>query len=125
LIKRLLLYMFRWQLSTPILAPVVAWFSHSESLFGTKESWIGSAIANVIGSLIFFAFDRFIFTSEKIGTVWHVKDNITCVDCGKIARGYRLVKLKNYDRSKATPEFRCECCSIKKNEAQRKNGVEV
>ena len=117
--------MFRWQLSTPILAPVVAYFSHSSSWFGTKESWIGSAVANGIGASIFFWVDRFIFTSEKLGAVWHVKDNIVCTDCGKIARGYRLVKSKNYDRTKSKPEFRCESCSVIKTDAQRKNGVEV
>jgi len=64
-----LLYLFRWQLSTPILAPVIAFFKHSPSIFGTKEDWIGSAIANLIGGLIFFWVDRFIFTSEKLGPV--------------------------------------------------------
>jgi len=69
MIKRYLLYLFRWQLSTPILAPVIAFFKHSPSIFGTKEDWIGSAIANLIGGLIFFWVDRFIFTSEKLGPV--------------------------------------------------------
>lgn len=124
--KRLGIYMLRWQLSTPILAPVVAYFSHSNSIWGTKESWIGSIVANLIGSLIFFAIDRFIFTSEKLGSIWHVKENIVCVDCGKPSlRGYRLVKSVNYDRTKGASLYRCEDCSIKKANQLKENGVEL
>lgn len=55
------IYLIRWQLSTPILAPIVAIFKHSHSLFGTREDWIAATIANLIGGLIFFWVDRFIF----------------------------------------------------------------
>ncbi|HXX59316.1 MAG TPA: hypothetical protein VEI27_01420 [Dehalococcoidales bacterium] len=125
MIKRYLLYLCRWQLSTPILAPIIAFFKHSPSIFGTKEDWIGSAVANLIGGLIFFWVDRFIFTSEKLGPVWQVKENVKCVECGKIARGYRLVKTEGYDKTKAKPQFRCEECSLAKSEDLRKQGVKV
>lgn len=125
MIRRYLLYLIRWQLSTPILAPVIALFKHSPSLFGTREDWIGAAIANLIGGLIFFWVDRFIFTSEKLGTVWQVHENVACVECGKTARGYRLVKTEGYDRTKSAPQFRCEECSLKKSETLRKKGVRI
>ncbi|MCX6003008.1 MAG: hypothetical protein NTX46_00970 [Chloroflexi bacterium] len=125
MIRRYLLYLIRWQLSTPILAPVIALFKHSPSLFGTREDWIGAAIANLIGGLIFFWVDRFIFTSEKLGTVWQVHENVTCGECGKTARGYRLVKTEGYDKTKSAPQFRCEECSLKKSETLRKKGVRI
>jgi hypothetical protein len=117
--KRYVLYLVRWQLSTPILAPIIALFKHSGSLFGTKEDWIGAIVANFIGGLIFFWVDRFIFTSESIDEVWQVRENIRCADCGKLARGYRLVKARNYDKSKSVPEFRCEVCSAEKEKTRK------
>jgi DNA-directed RNA polymerase subunit RPC12/RpoP len=125
MVRRYLLYLIRWQLSTPILAPVIALFKHSPSLFGTREDWIGAAIANLIGGLIFFWVDRFIFTSEKLGTVWQIHENVACVECGKTARGYRLVKTEGYDKTKSAPQFRCEECSLKKSETLRKKGVRI
>lgn len=123
--KRYFLYLIRWQLSTPILAPVVAYFKDSPSMFGTKEDWIGSTVANLIGGLIFFWVDRFIFTSKELDAQWEVQENIECVDCKKVTRGYRLVKTKNYDRTKHDPEFRCEACSKKKTEELRKRGISI
>lgn len=124
--KRYAFYLIRWQLSTPILAPVVAYFKNSPSIFGTKEDWIGSTVANLIGGLIFFWVDRFIFTSKTLDSQWEVQDNVTCADCGKICRGYRLVKTQNYDRSDhKDPEFRCEECSQKKTEELRKRGINI
>lgn len=125
MIKRYLLYLLRWQLSTPILAPVIAFFKHSSSLFGTSADWIGSAIANLIGGLIFFWVDQFIFNSEKLDTVWQVHENVACSECGKIARGYRLVKTEGYDKTKSTPQFRCEACSMRKSETMRIKGVRI
>jgi hypothetical protein len=122
MIKRYLLYLFRWQCSTPILAPIIAVFSHSP-IWGTRESWIGAIVANLVGGLIFFWIDRFIFTSNKIDTVWDVREEVVCSDCGKSARGYRLVKTKGYDRTKAPPEFRCEVCSAKKAKKLKAQGV--
>ena len=120
--KRYLLYLLRWQLSTPILAPIISLFNKSPSIFGTKDDWIGAIVANLIGGLIFFWVDRFIFNSDKLGPVWNVKDEVKCVDCGKTARGYRLIKTKKYDKTSALPEFRCEACSIKKANELRNQG---
>jgi DNA-directed RNA polymerase subunit RPC12/RpoP len=124
--KRYFFYLVRWQLSTPILAPVIAYFKHSPSVFGTKEDWLGSTVANLIGGLIFFWVDMFIFTSKKFGAEWEVRENIKCADCGKIARGYRLVRKGDYDRTDdKQPEFRCEECSKKKTEELRSRGVNI
>lgn len=124
--KRYLLYLVRWQLSTPLLAPIVAYFKNSPSVFGTREDWIAATIANFIGGLIFFWVDSFIFTSRTLDSSWEVKENVKCADCGKICRGYRLVKTSNYDRTKAkNPEFRCEQHSKKKSTKLRKKGVRI
>ena len=117
MLRRYILYLFRWQLSTPILAGVLILLSSIGNLWGT-------IVANFIGGLVFFWVDMFIFTSDKLGATWQVKENVECVDCGKIARGYRLVKTKNYDRTNAKPQFRCEKCSIKKAEELKGNGIE-
>jgi len=125
IVTKYLLYLLRWQLSTPILAPVVAFFKHSPSIFGTAEDWIGSSVANLIGGLIFFWVDRFIFTSKKLNASWQVKENVKCVDCGKVSRGYRLVQTQGYDRTKAVSQFRCEACSKEKSEQLRRQGVQI
>ncbi|HOD86021.1 MAG TPA: hypothetical protein PKK41_05365 [Methanoculleus sp.] len=115
--KRYGLYLVRWQLSTPILAGVLA-------LLGGLGALTATIIANLIGGLIFFWVDRFIFTSETLATQWEVREEVRCVDCGTVARGYRLVRAKDYDRSgDPAPEFRCEECSKKKSEELRKKGI--
>ncbi len=112
------LYLIRWQLSTPILAGVLA-------LLGSLGALAATIIANLVGGLIFFWFDRFIFTSETLAEQWEVRDDIRCVDCGRVARGYRLVRAKNYDRtSDPAPEFRCEACSKKKSDELKKRGID-
>jgi len=117
--KRYFLYLIRWQLSTPILAVVLIWLV-------TLNQWVATAIANLIGGLIFFWVDKFIFTSQKLASQWEVKENIICTDCKNLKRGYRLVKTKNYDRlSDKNPEFRCEKCSQIKTEKLRKKGIQV
>ena len=124
MIKRYLLYLFRWQLSTPILAPIIALVKGS-SIWGTEKDWVGAAIANLIGGLIFFWVDKIIFTSN-LGSIWHVRENITCVDCGKhVERGYRLVKSINYDSTKKPSKYRCETCSIAKSKVLKNSGVEL
>lgn len=108
--KRYFLYLIRWQLSTPILAVVLIFLV-------SLNSWVATAIANLIGGLIFFWVDSFIFTSQKLNAEWEVKDDIKCFDCGKEARGYRLVKTGKYDKTNDKfPEFRCEACSKIKTE---------
>ncbi|MDD5145352.1 MAG: hypothetical protein PHF44_00665 [Candidatus Pacebacteria bacterium] len=126
LIKKYLAYLIRWQLSTPILAPVIAYFKHSPSLFGTKEDWIGSAVANLIGGLIFFWVDKWIFKSTILAPLWEIKENIKCADCGKLCRGYRVVKAGNYDRMQdVAPQFRCEDCSKRKLEELKQRGIKI
>lgn len=57
--KKYILYLIRWQLSTPILALCVVWLAS----LGT--TW-ASIIANFIGGLIFFWVDKWIFNRNKI-----------------------------------------------------------
>jgi hypothetical protein len=117
--KRYFLYLVRWQLSTPSLAIVLIWLS-------TWNQWAATAVANLIGGLIFFWVDQFIFTSQKLTSQWEVKENIICADCGETKRGYRLVKTKNYDRSNdKNPQFRCEKCSQIKSDKLKQTGVEI
>jgi len=55
--KRFLLYLLRWQLSTPILALVL-------HLLDTNEI-IETIIANLIGGIIFFWIDKLIFKERS------------------------------------------------------------
>ena len=55
--KRYGLYLVRWHLSTPILAGTLL------SRFGGLGALAATVVANLIGGLIFFWVDRFIFTS--------------------------------------------------------------
>jgi hypothetical protein len=113
------LYLLRWQASTPILAGV------SIILFSMGQV-VSAIIANLIGGLIFFWVDRFIFTSQALAAQWEVRENIVCTDCGRISRGYRLVRTDNYDRTEDDkPEFRCEDCSQKKTRELRERGIKV
>jgi hypothetical protein len=117
--KRYALYLIRWQLSTPILAGALYILSATDKLTAT-------IIANLVGGLIFFWVDRFIFTSRALSTQWEIMDFVVCVDCGKEARGYRIVKARGYDKTAdACPEFRCEACSKEKAEELRKRGLTV
>lgn len=117
--KKYFLYLVRWQLSTPILAIALIWLNP----FG---QWPATIAANFIGGLIFFWVDKFIFTSKILEAQWEVKENINCADCGKSARGYRLVKTGNYDMTAdVNPKFRCENCSKAKTRKLRKQGIGV
>ena len=112
--KRYGLYLLRWQLSTPILAGVLFVLSRTDKVTAT-------IIANLLGGLIFFWVDMVIFTSGRLSVQWEVKDTVMCVDCGKEARGYRIIRAKEYDRTEdASPEFRCEECSRKED-----GGIEI
>jgi len=116
--KQYFLYLLRWQLSTPILAVVLTCLASAGKLVATIA-------ANLIGGLIFFWVDKFIFTSRLLQAQWQVQEDVKCCDCGRIARGYRLVKTRNYDRTKSRPEFRCEPCSQKKTEQLRQAGIAI
>jgi len=111
MLRKYILYLVRWQLSTPILALCVVTFAALGATWAT-------VLANSIGGLIFFWVDRWIFNRTGIlrGELWEVRSQIVCADCGRIAdRGYRLVKARNYDRSEdRKPQFRCHECSRRK-----------
>lgn len=55
--KRFLLYLLRWQLSTPILAVVIAYFAY-------LGEWWAAGIANLVGAIIFYNVDKFIFKQK-------------------------------------------------------------
>ena len=57
MVKKYLMYLLRWQLSTPILAICLSFFN-----FG--NFW-NTVLANLIGGLIFFWVDRLIFGDKK------------------------------------------------------------
>ena len=120
---KFILYLIRWQLSTPILAPVVAHFKHSHYMFGTAEDWYAAAVANLIGACIFFWVDRFIFKSKTIER-WEMLDGGRCHDCGKIGIVRRLVETGRYNRrNDPEPEFRCHVCSKKKLEELKERKI--
>lgn len=123
--KKFILYLVRWQLSTPILAPVIAWFSGSPYWFGTSETWTASAIANLIGGSIFFWVDRFIFTSAAV-EMWHIIPEGTCYECSKKAPLWRLALAPGYDkRNDDEPEYLCMECSKKKTARLRSKGIKI
>ena len=104
MIKRYFFYLIRWQLSTPILAVVLWWLSGMNVIVAT-------VVANLIGGLIFFWVDRFIFKVITKDPLWVIKDNVTCADCGKTGRGYRIAEWLKYNRRQdKKPEYRCEVC---------------
>jgi len=58
-LKKYIAYLFRWQLSTPVLAFVLIELSF-------MNKWAAVIVANLIGGLIFFWVDKFIFTSSAL-----------------------------------------------------------
>ena len=57
--RRLLLYLLRWQLSTPILA-IVTWL-----LIDRVGNVASAVVANLIGGLIFYKIDKLIFKQKQ------------------------------------------------------------
>ena len=112
--RRFILYLVRWQLSTPILWLVLR-------KMGTGI-W-ATVIANLIGGAIFFWVDRFIFTSKAV-EVWHIKEG-KCDKCGVVSPLWRLVKAAGYDKSNSAPVFLCMKCSKKKTDELRSQGIPV
>lgn len=108
-LKKYVKYLIRWQLSTPILTFVLKWLSGYDSLIAT-------IIANFIGGLLFFWYDSFfIFSKKNKITLWEIKEEVFCSDCGKFGIGYRIAQGKNYDKTEEeNPKFRCKKCSDKK-----------
>jgi len=115
MIKKYILYLIRWQLSTPILAVVLIWLSSMNTLVAT-------VIANLIGGLIFFWIDKFIFRTLSKNPLWEIREDVGCVDCGKTGRGYRITEWLAYNRKNdKNPQFRCETCKdIKMQEVNKK-----
>lgn len=113
--RKFVLYLIRWQLSTPILWLVV-------KNMGTGI-W-ATILANFIGGSIFFWVDRFIFTSYAI-EVWQFKDKGRCDNCGKEESLWRLVKAPNYNKHDAKPMFLCMECSKLKTDELRARGIKI
>lgn len=120
--KSLIVYMFRWQLSTPILGFVMYLFSEGSN---ASDSLNSAIVANVIGSLIFYWWDMITFLYNSLKRQWEVKDDADCDECGAHGRVYRLVIAPRYNRMKGTNEFRCESCSISKTNELRNRGISV
>ena len=55
---RFLLYLLRWQLSTPILF-ICLWF------LADVNGWVATITANLIGGCIFYWIDRWIMTRSR------------------------------------------------------------
>ena len=68
--KKYLFYLFRWQLSTPILAGVL-W------LLKDYNNLVVTIIANFIGGLIFFWIDKYIFKTNYLNPLWEIKDKFS------------------------------------------------
>ncbi|MBL7132186.1 MAG: hypothetical protein ISS45_12440 [Candidatus Omnitrophica bacterium] len=115
LIRRFVLYLIRWQLSTPILWLVVR----------NLGVGIGSTIiANLIGGSIFFWVDKFIFTSKAV-EMWHFQERGRCDGCGKETSLWRLVLAPNYDRRQSESKFFCMECSKRKTDELRDKGIKI
>ncbi len=118
MVRKYLLYLVRWQLSTPILAVCVYFLTRS-----LGATWT-TVLANLVGGLIFFWIDRWIFNNTNLlrGELWETRVGVVCAGCGRRAdKGYRLVKAARYDRTgDRRPEFRCHECSRAKYEETRR-----
>lgn len=112
--RRFFLYLFRWQLSTPIL-----WLAVRKMGTGLGST----VIANLIGGAIFFWVDKFIFTSAAV-EVWHIKEG-KCDKCQLSSHLWRLVKTAGYDKSDSKPVFLCMECSKEKTDELRAKGIPV
>lgn len=113
--RRFILYLVRWQLSTPILWLVVR--NLGAGLWQT-------IVANLIGGAIFFWVDRFIFTSKAV-EMWQLKEKGICDDCGKETSLWRLVLAPNYDRRQSEAKFFCMECSKKRTDHLRSKGIKI
>ena len=113
--RRFILYLVRWQLSTPIL-----WLAVRNLGAGLNAT----IMANLIGGSIFFWVDKFIFTSKAV-EMWHVKEKGKCDSCGKETSLWRLALAPNYDRRDAEPKFFCMECSKKRTDELREKGIKI
>ncbi len=116
--KKFILYLLRWQLSTPILAVVIA-------IFISYGVTIATVIANFVGGCIFFWIDKMIFKRKLKRPKWEIEWT-NCYECGNVTKCFRLVESKYYDRiDDEKPQFRCDTCSDIKTEELKKKGVWV
>jgi len=60
IMNKLIKYIFRWQLSTPILAVIPYLLIN----YNISNFWITAIISNLIGSLIFYKVDKVIFNNK-------------------------------------------------------------
>jgi len=126
MIKKFILYAFRWQLSTPILAPILIYCHGRFSTDPSVNLLAATFVANLVGSCIFFWVDGYIFRTKVTNPLWEVKEDTQCFVCGKQGRCYRLFKARHYDRTNdPQPEFLCEECSKKKAEQLRQRGIDI
>jgi hypothetical protein len=85
-----------------------------------------AVVTNLIGGLLAFRVDQSIFTSQSLAAQPEVRENITCMNCGKIARGHLLVRSGDYNRTNDyIPAFRCGECSRRKLELLKERGVKT
>jgi len=121
---KFLLYALRWQLSTPILWPVVHfWPGRQEMSAGPMADLVPVAVANLVGACIFFWVDRFIFRSKAVES-WEFLARGTCHDCGRADYVRRLVLAPGYDREHdPQPQYRCQACSERKLEELERKGI--
>jgi len=115
MIKKYLLYLGRWQLSTPILACVLV-------LLSTLPTILATVIANLVGGLMFFWIDKLIFSTICTTPHWEIKEDITCVDCGAThTTGYRIVEWLDYNKqTDPEPKYRCIVCKdVKKDKIRQ------
>lgn len=104
---KLIKYIIRWQLSTPIIA-MVLW------LLSDLNITLATIIANFIGALIFFPLDKIIFKKKYDRPIWEIKEGI-CDHCGKTDIIYRIISWGKYNREDdKNPKFLCRNCSLEK-----------
>ena len=78
--KKYIIYLIRWQLSSPILALCLVWL-------GGLGTVMATVIANLIGGLIFFWVDKFIFKENKMPLTYLTPEEIEAL----------LIVLRHYD----------------------------
>ena len=117
MLKRYLLYLVRWQLSTPILAVILIWLSSISTLWAT-------VIANLIGGLIFFWVDKFIFRSLSPEPLWEIHDDVQCADCGVRGKACRIVEWRGYSRKNdQSPQYRRDACKDAKQKEVKNKAI--
>ncbi|MDR0520378.1 MAG: hypothetical protein LBH00_00845 [Planctomycetaceae bacterium] len=64
---KFIIYLFRWQLSTPILAPVLLYLTPMLLAYCGDQGafWTATVIANFVGAFLFFWIDRYIFSAKS------------------------------------------------------------